>query len=115
MKRDALFVPARPRDKHILDVFPQFPVLLQVDLNGDLAAFLIRYKLDSGHGFIVLQLRVPAYSYGQVAPKRQQPAASPIVWPGGAGHNHTSEMEKVESVIESRLALKPLVKADFES
>lgn len=51
---------ARPGDKHVLDVLPQFPMLLQVDLYGDLAALFIGYILDSDHSFIVPQGMLPA-------------------------------------------------------
>jgi len=40
IRRNSLFVPPRTREEHILDVFPQFPMLCQIDLNGHLAALL---------------------------------------------------------------------------
>jgi len=42
---------------------PQFPMLLQVDLNGHLAALVIGHVLDSGHGFIFFQVTVSVYPY----------------------------------------------------
>lgn len=41
LQRDALFVPAGARHEHVLDVFPKLPMFFQIDLNGQLAAFLI--------------------------------------------------------------------------
>jgi hypothetical protein len=55
-KRNPLFVAPRPGDQHILDAFPQFAMLVQVDLNGDPATLLIGDKADSAHGFIVVQV-----------------------------------------------------------
>jgi hypothetical protein len=37
-------MPTRPRDRHILNVFPKLPMFLQIDLNGDSAALLILHK-----------------------------------------------------------------------
>jgi hypothetical protein len=48
-ERNPLFEPPGPRDENILDVFPQFSMLGQIDLNGHLAALLIGYVLDSSH------------------------------------------------------------------
>ena len=56
------FVFARPGHKYILDVFPQFPMLFEIDLNGHLPALLIGHVLDSGHGFIFAQAMVSARS-----------------------------------------------------
>jgi hypothetical protein len=49
---NSLFMPPRPGEKHILDVFPQLPMFLQVDLNGHFPTLLIGHVLDSGHDFI---------------------------------------------------------------
>jgi len=40
-----------PRDQHVLKVFPTFPVLFEVDFNGDLLPFLVSQVLDSVHHF----------------------------------------------------------------
>jgi hypothetical protein len=37
-------------NEHVLELFPQLGVLTKVDLDSDLAAFLVGYILDSGHG-----------------------------------------------------------------
>src|SRR5450755_2139221 len=53
--RNALFLPARFRNKAVPEVLPYGSVFFQVDQNTDLAALLIGDKLDSAHGSIVLQ------------------------------------------------------------
>src|SRR5450756_1250851 len=52
---NALFLPAGFRHKTLPEVLPNGPVFFQIDLNGDLTAFLVGHELDSDHGFIVLQ------------------------------------------------------------
>ena len=53
--RNALFLPAGFRHETLPEVLPNGAVFFQIDLNGDLSAFLVGHELDSGHGFIVPQ------------------------------------------------------------
>lgn len=52
-KRDALFMPARLRHKHIFDFLPKLLVFLQVDDGRRLPPFFVGQKLNSGHGVSV--------------------------------------------------------------
>jgi hypothetical protein len=48
-ERNPLFEPPRPRDKQILQFFPQSPMLLEVEQNGNPATLLVDDVPDSGH------------------------------------------------------------------
>jgi hypothetical protein len=54
VQRNALFMPTRPGDENILNVFPQFPVFRQIDLDSYLAALFVGHVLDSSHRLILL-------------------------------------------------------------
>src|SRR5277367_2026165 len=51
--RNALFLAARFGYQTVPDLFPNGPVLFQVDLNGYFAALLIHNEADSGHALLV--------------------------------------------------------------
>lgn len=59
--RDALFLKARLRYETVPEVLPYGPVFFQVDENAHFAALLVGDILDSGHGFIFLQMTAPAH------------------------------------------------------
>ena len=44
-----LFVGTRPSDENIVKVFPDFAVLVKVDLHGDLVSILIGHESDAFH------------------------------------------------------------------
>jgi hypothetical protein len=51
IKRDALFVCPGICDQLIVDVFPQLAVTLEVDLHGNLLAFVVGNELNAFHHF----------------------------------------------------------------
>src|ERR1039458_7666910 len=55
LERDAFFMPPRPGNQHVLDIFPQRPVFLGVDHRRSLAAVRVRDELNSGHGPCLLE------------------------------------------------------------
>jgi hypothetical protein len=48
--RNALLVPTRLGHQQILELLPEFRVLTKIDLDRNLAAFLVGHVVNSGHG-----------------------------------------------------------------
>jgi hypothetical protein len=57
LEGNALLMSARLGHEDIPKIFPERPVLSQVNLHGDFAPFCVGYKLNSGHGFIPFAMR----------------------------------------------------------
>src|SRR5258708_220893 len=52
-KRNTFLFAPLLRNQAVVKILPQCPVLTEIDLNGDLPAFLIGQKLNTGHSVLL--------------------------------------------------------------